>query len=213
MVDQQPDVELGARELRARQRRPAPRAAPPAGDRVPTCRAHAPRGARRLSASAPRAQRGGREQNRSSAPDTCRQSSIAQSRSASSKPRPQTITSSNVRRRADTVRSATKRPVASLTAATVCERLCVSAPITIVSTIPSLGHTNGSPVDTSQSGRCHAPITSRRRSSDGGGRHNHRKSGPRAEHRANGSARRRTEDLRSRRTPPPDATTLSLSPG
>ena len=36
--------------------------------------------------------------------------------------------------------------------------------------------TNGSPADTSQSGRCHAPIRSRRRSSDGGGRHNIRRS-------------------------------------
>ena len=64
-------------------------------------------------------------------------------------------------------------------------RLCVSAPITIICTVPSLGLTNGSPVDTSQSGRCHAPIRSRRRSSDGGGRHNHRRSDP-GRHQAKG---------------------------
>jgi hypothetical protein len=74
--------------------------------------------------------------------------------------------------------------------------LCVSAPSTIICTVPSLGYlTNGSPADTSQSGRCHAPIRSRRRSSDGGGRHNHRRSGLRAQHQAYESARRRAEDL------------------
>ncbi|MGI8728734.1 MAG: ParB/RepB/Spo0J family partition protein [Solirubrobacteraceae bacterium] len=69
---------------------------------------------------------------------------------------------SNDRRLARTVRSAITRPVAPSTAPTVCDALCVSAPITIISTIPSLGLTNGCPVDTSQSGRCHAPIKSRR---------------------------------------------------
>ena len=38
-------------------------------------------------------------------------------------------------------------------------------------------------------------IKSRRRSSDGGGRHNHRQSGLTAQHQAYQSARRRTEDL------------------
>ena len=86
-------------------------------------------------------------------------------------------------------------PVAASTAPTVCETLCVSAPITIIFTSPSCGvSTNGSPVDTSQSGRCHAPIKSRRRSSDGGGRHNHRQS-DQGRQQAKESARRRTEDL------------------
>ena len=48
-------------------------------------------------------------------------------------------TSSNDRRLARTVRSAITRPVAASTAPTVCDALCVSAPITIISTIPSLG--------------------------------------------------------------------------
>ena len=53
--------------------------------------------------------------------------------------------------------------------ATVCERLCVSAPITIIRTVPSLGSPiNGSPADTSQSGRCHAPYLCRAPASSAG---------------------------------------------
>src|SRR5215204_3313852 len=69
--------------------------------------------------------------NRSSAPETCRQSSTAQTRSAPWLRAHESRTSKE-RWRADTVRSPSTRPVTASTAATVCERLCVSAPITII---------------------------------------------------------------------------------
>ena len=74
---------------------------------------------------------------RSSAPETCRQSSIAHTRSPPW-PRAQVSRASKQRRCAGTVRSASIRPLAASTAATVCDRLCVSAPITIIVFDPSL---------------------------------------------------------------------------
>src|SRR3954451_5106230 len=77
--------------------------------------------------------------NRSSDPETCRQSSSAQTRSPPT-PRAQRNSSPNERGAAATVTSARARPVASSTAASVCERLWVSAPITIISTVPCWDH-------------------------------------------------------------------------
>ena len=131
---------------------------------------------------------------RSSAPETCRQSSIAHTRSRRRGARAHTSRSSNDAASRGTVRSATTRPVAASTAATVCESLCVSAPITIIRTVPSLGYTNGSPVDTSQSGRCHAPIKSRRDPRTAAG-DTTTDSQTHGRHQAYESARRRTEDL------------------
>src|SRR4051812_37166693 len=151
-----------------------------------------------------------RSRKRSSAPETWRQSSIAHTRSAPTA-RPQANRSSNDRRLALTVRSASTRPVAPSTAPTVCDCLWVSAPITIIRTVPSLGSlTNGSPADTSQSGRCHAPIRSRRGSSDGGGRHNIRRSDRLVDRKSIGQPVAGPRTYRPRRTPPPDPTTFSL---
>jgi hypothetical protein len=60
---------------------------------------------------------------------------------------------SKQRRFAGTVRSTSSRPLAASTAASVCERLCVSAPITIIVSAPSLRVAvlrSGSPADGSQ---------------------------------------------------------------
>ena len=111
-----------------------------------------------------------RSRKRSNAPETWRQSSIAHTRSAPT-PRPRANRSSNDRRLALTVRSASTRPVGPSTAPALCECLWVSAPITIIRTVPSLGSlTNRSPADTSQSGRCHAPYLCRESTSSAGPR-------------------------------------------
>src|SRR4051794_14818687 len=72
--------------------------------------------------------------NRSKDPDTCRQSSSAQTRSASSS-RPHTSSAANPARPTWTVRSPTNSPVVAPTPAIVCERLCVSAPSTIMTLV------------------------------------------------------------------------------
>ena len=69
--------------------------------------------------------------NRSKDPETCRQSSIAQTRSPS-RPRAQTSSAAKPLAPTWTVCSPTNSPVAAETAAIVCERLCVSAPSTII---------------------------------------------------------------------------------
>ena len=69
--------------------------------------------------------------NRSKDPDTCRQSSIAQTRSAP-RPRAQTSSAANPFAPTWTVCSPTSSPVVAETAAIVCERLWVSAPSTII---------------------------------------------------------------------------------
>jgi hypothetical protein len=68
---------------------------------------------------------------RSSAPDTCRQSSSAHTRGPP-RPRPHTSRAANPRAPTPTVLSPSTWPVASSTAAIVCERLWVSAPSTIM---------------------------------------------------------------------------------
>src|ERR671911_1815858 len=69
--------------------------------------------------------------NRSNEPATCRQSSSAQTRSPSS-PRAQVTRAANPRDPTVTVFSPRSSPVPATTAAIVCERLCVSAPSTII---------------------------------------------------------------------------------
>ena len=91
------------------------------------------------------------------------------------------------------------RPVVLIDrAASVCDRLWVSAPITIIChrpfdwSMPS----NRSPAGRHLSrGDCHAPIKSRQGSSDGGGRHNQRRSDLRADSHGKESARRRPRTL------------------
>ena len=115
------------------------------------------RGATRTTRS-PRATK-----SRSKRPDTCRQSSIAQTRSGSAKPRPHDTASIAPACVEATVRTPIRRPVAASTATNVCDDLCVSAPITIMCNVPFLDNPGGGPpADTPQSGRSHAPIKSRR---------------------------------------------------
>src|SRR5215213_11643349 len=90
------------------------------------------------------------------------------------------------------VRSATTRPVASLTTATVCDRLWVSAPITIICTVPSLGSDERMPGGHISVGAMPRSYQVTPGSSDGGGRHYGQQSGPAADNEAVGSARRRT---------------------
>jgi hypothetical protein len=73
--------------------------------------------------------------NRSKDPDTCRQSSSAQTRSASSS-RAHDSSATNPARPTATVRSPSTSPVAALMPAIVCERLWVSAPSTIIASRP-----------------------------------------------------------------------------
>jgi hypothetical protein len=136
VIDEQADVELAAREPRDW------KGVESLADRGPRDRdgvddvglAALARGAARVGATrttrSPRTSR-----KRSRAPDTCRQSSIAHTRSAPT-PRAHRSRSSNERRLALVVRSAHARPVAASTTATVCERLWVSAPITIICPSP-----------------------------------------------------------------------------
>ena len=218
VIDEQPDVELGAGELRDRQRL-EPFAQRGARDRDArrsrrTCRARAPTlrapaisfGATRTTRS-PRASR-----NRSSAPGDVpavldRPHPLAAERRA-----PRRSSASNERRSrrhralAEHAGRSPRRPPRR-----VCERLCVSAPITIILHRPFVGMlTNGSPADTSQSGRCHAPIRSRRRSSDGGGRHNIGRSDHTVDRKSMSQPAAGPRTYRPRRTPPPDPRTLSL---
>src|SRR3954451_21063670 len=72
--------------------------------------------------------------NRSKDPDTCRQSSSAQTRSSSSS-RAHASSAPNPARPTWTVRSPSSSPVVALTPAIVCERLCVSAPSTIMTLV------------------------------------------------------------------------------
>jgi hypothetical protein len=68
--------------------------------------------------------------------DTCRQSSSAHTRSGP-KPRAHRSTASNPRAPTAAVFSSSISPVAAATAASVCELLCMSAPSTIISNVPS----------------------------------------------------------------------------
>jgi hypothetical protein len=89
---------------------------------------------------------------RSSAPDTCRQSSIAQTRSGSSA-RAQRSSLPKLPPRAGTVSSPRTAAVNASTAPQVCVFLWVSVPITIMRTVPSIDQlTKRTPADTSHSG-------------------------------------------------------------
>jgi hypothetical protein len=82
--------------------------------------------------------------NRSKDPETCRQSSSAQTRSPLS-PRAQTNNAPKPRTPTWTVLSPSSSPLVEPTAAIVCERLCMSAPRTIMvsSTFDSIEWTSG----------------------------------------------------------------------
>ena len=142
VVDQQPNVELRAGELGGRQRIQAfaqRRARDGEGvDAGRTCRA------RERCAATPAISRVGTRttrspraiRNRSNEPETCRQSSSAQTRSPP-RPRAQLSTAAKPRAPTWTVCSPSSSPVVAATAAIVCERLWVSAPSTIITLVPS----------------------------------------------------------------------------
>ena len=126
--DRQPGQRLpGAR----RGRRPSHRC-----DR--TCRGRGRRGARRPSAWSQPERHARREptRNRSKAPETCRQSSSAHTRSCS-KPRAHPSAAANPRSPTAMVLSPSSSPEVAPTAAIVCELLCMSAPSTIMAFVPS----------------------------------------------------------------------------
>ena len=104
--------------------------------------------------------------------ETSRQSSIAHTRS-SSRPRAYRTAARCPGSSALISRLARARPVPASTAARACVALCVSAPITIMSTVPSLGWIYEADLRWTAvtRGDCHAPIRSHRRSSGGDGRH------------------------------------------
>jgi hypothetical protein len=142
MVREQPDIERPSVQVRSRerlesfaQRRPATLNASIESD-LPRSRAErrAPAmclGATRTTRS-PRATR-----NRSKAPDTCRQSSSAQTRSGSSL-RAHNSSFPKLPVRAGAVSSPRAAAVSASTAPQVCVFLCVSVPTTIICTVPSI---------------------------------------------------------------------------
>ena len=142
VIDEQPDIELGARQLRDGKGVEA-FADRGSGDRDGVDHvvlAALARGAARVGHQLRRDAHdplAAAQQEALQRPDTWRQSSIAHTRSPS-RPRAQTSRSSNERRLAFTVRSASTLAVTASTAPTVCECLWVSAPITIICTVPSL---------------------------------------------------------------------------
>ena len=89
---------------------------------------------------------------RSSAPETCRQSSIAHTRSGSSV-RAHRNSLPNAPLRAATVSSSRAAAVSASTAPHVCVFLCVSVPITIMQAVPSIELTKRTPADTSHCGQ------------------------------------------------------------
>jgi hypothetical protein len=156
MVDEQANVERGAVQVRPRQvldpflERGAATLNASIESDLPRSRAErrAPAmcfGATRTIRS-PRASR-----KRSNAPETWRQSSIAQTRSGSSA-RAQRSSFPKPPLRAGTVSSPRAPAVSASTAPQVCVFLCVSVPITIMSAVPSVVLTKRTPADTSHSG-------------------------------------------------------------
>ena len=128
MVDEQPQIELGAFQLRGRQRIQAfAQRRPGDRDRVDAVGLPAPASAAdatsAISFVVTRRTRSPRPiRNRSKDPETCRQSSIAQTRSPPSS-RAQTSSAAKPLAPTWTVCSPTNSPVAAETAAIVCERL------------------------------------------------------------------------------------------
>jgi hypothetical protein len=140
VIDEQPQVELGPLQLGRRQRVEAfANAALATASASMLSDLPRPRASRRedaINLLVTRRTRSPRSiRKRSSEPDTCRQSSIAQTRSA---PRPRAQPSRAAEPFAPdcTVCSPSSSPVVAETAAIVWERLCASAPSTIISFVP-----------------------------------------------------------------------------
>jgi hypothetical protein len=140
MVHEQPQIEFGALQLRRRQAsrpsRSAARATAIASMLSDFPRPRDPRRKTAVSLLGTRSTRSPRStRNRSKAPETCRQSSSAHTRSP---PRPRAHLNSAAAPLAPTwtVCSPSSSPVVADTAAIVCERLCASAPSTIMTLVP-----------------------------------------------------------------------------
>jgi hypothetical protein len=178
MVDQQPNLELGALQSRHRQRLdPLGQRCPRDGDRVDPIRLPALAGALTRTAisfggtrtiRSPRASK-----KRFSRPETCRPSSIAHTRSTSSL-RAHRNTRSKSAVEAFTASLLRSSPVAATAAANAKFVLCGSDPITIIHIRPFVGDSDEADLRSTHLSRggCHAPIKSGRRSSGGGERHN-----------------------------------------
>ncbi len=185
---------LGARRGRSRSRRSdrtSPARVPPAG----------------RSRSAPaRPGRPGRRWRAARAPDD---------RTRAGSPRPPTPARRRARRRTAAPR-ASRRRVAGIVSCPRAESSCrverdkrVRALVCVHPDHDHLhrpfvgcGRRSGSPADTPQLGRCHAPIKSRRRSSDGDGRHGKSRSDPTGRQAKRESARRRPRAKPTSRTTP-----------
>ncbi len=172
------------------------------GSDLPRSRAELARAGHQLrrtrTTRSPRATR-----KRSSAPETWRQSSIAHTRSPLERRAPSQQVLERAAARPRTVRSAARAPVAASTAADGVGALVRVRPDHDHLHRPFVGSlTNGSPADTSQSGRCHAPIRSRRDPRTAAGDTTSRSDPGR--HKSMGQPVAGPRTYRSRRTPPPD---------
>ena len=182
MIDQQPELELHASQLGGRQplKAFAQRRAGD-GDRVDAvgpCRDHDRRGAHRPSTWSRR----GRHARRGRAGTARRHRRRGDSPPAPrprSSPRPLAQASAAANPRSPTwmVSSPTSSPVLAATAARVCERLCMSAPSTIMALVPFLETQKRTPGGHGLLGRCHAPIKSRQDIPIGDERHSESQSG------------------------------------
>src|SRR4051812_19249663 len=149
VIDQQPQIELRALSCAAgkasRPSRNAARATEIASMLSDFPRPRTPRGDAAISLVVTRRTRSPRRiRNRSNDPETCRQSSIAHTRSPPRR-RAHANNAANPLAPTCTVCSPTNSPVVANDATIVCERLCASAPSTIMtsSTSTSTGWTPG----------------------------------------------------------------------
>ena len=186
----------GARPATSRALRATPPGRPRARRCCRTCRARAPRAATpAINVLCTRSTRSPRSiRNRSNEPETCRQSSIAHTRSS---PRPRAHASSPAAPLAPdrTVCSPSSSPDVADTAAIVCERLWVSAPSTII----ALVHLHSTELDARRTrlARGDATLLSShaKASTTGDERHSERQSDPHGRQPERESARRRSRSL------------------
>ena len=128
----------------------------------------------------------------------------AQTRSPSSA-RAQINNTPNPRTPTWTVFSPCSSPLVEPTAAIVCERLCMSAPSTIIGLSTFDLDLCGRPADTACLGRGHAPIKSRRTIPDRRRATQRKPVRPNGRQRESESARRRSDPLLRGRTSPPQS--------
>ena len=210
VIDEQPDVELGPGQLRDRQRVEA-FAQRRAGDRdgvdaigLARARARSARAGHQLRRDANDALAAREQEPLQRARDVPAVLKRPDPLAADAA-RPAQQLTERARRRARPSRRRARRPVAASTAATVCERLWVSAPITIISTVPSWDAINripGGHISVGAMPRSYQVtpgILGRRRATQP------KKVRPTADSMEKGQPAADREPYRPRRTPPPDA--------